>query len=533
MDEDAGRLNRASTARLIAVMAALLLFSEVVPLQITMVGVVLPKIGDAFPSSGNSTGWALNIMTLAGAASMPLVAKAADLYGKKRMLLIGGVLFLAGVVLCAVTTSWALFLVGRGLGAASYGMAAIVYGLIRDLMPRKWIPVAIAMAGTGFGASALLAPIASGLLTEHYGYHSIFWFLVVYMAVVTPLLVFAVPESPFRARGRIDFAGAALIGVGAGGVLVYLSEGSSWGWDSAFGLFCLIGGVALLGAFLWWESRTRHPMMELSLLRAPKVSMILAISAAAGFPIGVATYGITYIGETPKASTLEPGILAQAAAKAHVPVSALSPYLHFRGDIGYAEGFTVLQTAWHTLLFLTASALVFSPVGGLITKKAGARVVVIGAGVALLAASVLWWLYHNTWQEMAAAGVLYGVGFGFYYAAGPNLLVDAVPADRQAVASSMTAVFSSMLGAVGTAMIVPILASHTFQLVETVPGGKATVASIPQVYTSGAFADMFLFLGVPGAVLTVVLGIFLRTGRSAALGGAAEKPIEASAVATA
>jgi MFS family permease len=102
-DEDSGRLVNASSGRLIAILVALVLFSEVVPLQYTMVGVIIPKIGAAFPQSGNSTSWALTILGVVGAATMALVGKASDLVGKKRMLLAVSVFFLAGTVVCALT----------------------------------------------------------------------------------------------------------------------------------------------------------------------------------------------------------------------------------------------------------------------------------------------------------------------------------------------------------------------------------------------------------------------------------------------
>ena len=107
---------------------------------------------------------------------------------------------------------------------------------------------------TGFGASAVLAPLIGGVLTDHYSWRSIFWFLLIYIVVTTPLLAVVVPESPYRVKQKLDWFGSLLIGFGLAGVLVYISEGSSWGWGGS-NLIYLIGGVALLAIFVFWENR--------------------------------------------------------------------------------------------------------------------------------------------------------------------------------------------------------------------------------------------------------------------------------------
>jgi MFS family permease len=529
-DEDAGRLTTASTGRLIAILIALVLFSELVPFQYTMVGIIIPKIGAAFPASGTSTSWALTIIGVVGAATVALAGKAADLWGKKRTLLAISLFFLVGTVVCAVTSSWAVFLVGRGLQALSLGVPAIVYGVIRDLMPRRWIPVSVAIAGTGFGVSALVAPLIGGALADTYSWRSVFWFLLIYTAVTIPLLFLVVPESPFRARQRVDVIGAVLFGAGLAAVLVYLSEGASWGWGNIGCLAYLIGGVVALVAFVAWENHTSDPMMELSLLRSPKVSLVMAIAVSGTLLLTLPNFIIPYMFETPKASVLEHEIIAQTAAQQHVPASIVAQFVHFQGDLGYATGFSVFQLAWHIIIFTALASMLFSPLGGVIARRRGARLPLLIGSVALLAAFVLWWQFHTTWQEQAGIGILWGVGFGFYYASSPNLMMDAVPAERQGISAGMLAAFGGLGSALATALITPILTSHPFQLVATPPGGKPVVHDIPQVYTNAAYTQAYLLIGIIAAVVTVALVLVLRTGRSPARGGApAESPAPAAA----
>jgi MFS family permease len=517
--EDAGRLHDASAGRLIAILVTLVLFSEFVPLQYTMVGTIIPKIGLAFPSAGNSTSWALTVVGVVGAAVLVLAGKAADLWGKKRTLFIIAAFFLVGTVICAVTSNWGLFLVGRGFEATSFAIPSVVYGLLRDLMPRRWIPICVGFVATGLGVSSVLAPIIGGVLTDHYSWKSIFWFLVIYAVVTIPLVVFLVPESPLRTRQRFDLLGALMFGFGIGGVLIYLSEGENWGWGSMSNLAYLIGGVVLIAGFLIWESRISYPMMDLKLLRHPSVLLVMVASLFATAAATLPQFTLPYMFETPRKAVLESQVIAGVAAQQHLPPSLISRFITFRGDINYAAGFTVLQFAWHVVIFTSVSGMIIGPIAGYVARRYGARLPLILSGVSFLASFLLWSQFHSVWGQSAAIGVLWGAGFGCYYASGPNLLMDAVPAHTMGISSAMLAVFGSIGSSLATALATPILTAHPFQLVATPPGGKQVVSNIPQVYTDGGYTLAYLTIGVVVGVGVLLVALALRTGREGARGG--------------
>ncbi|MBY8858023.1 MFS transporter [Nocardia sp. CA2R105] len=519
--EDAGRIDSARWGRLVAILVALVLYSEIAPMQLGMVSIIVPKFAAAFPGAGAGVTWAVTIVGIAGGATMALLGKLGDLIGKKRMTLLCGLLFLIGALLCVLTSSWPLFLVGRALGGASWALTAVEYGLVRDLLPRKWIPVAIGVIGTGFGIGAVLTPIICGALTDHYSWRSVFWFLIIYVAVTTPLVMVFVPESPFRVKQRLDILGAVLFGSSIGLILLYISEGSSWGWGRATCLAYLIVGVVLLAAFIGWELRVPEPMIELSLLRSRAVAIPMAVAFLITLSIATVNIIIAYMFQTPKAPQLEGQVVAGAAAQAHVPPSLVEKFVTFRGDISYANGFSVLQMALHITVWTALFGMIFGVVGGWLCRRIGARLLLITSGVFLLVACALWIKWHSTWQEQVLIGVLYGITFGFYYAANPNLLIDAVPAERQGISAGMLAVFGSIGTSVGTAVFTAIVAAHPFQLVAN-QGGKTIVSNIPNVYTDTAYSLSYIVVGVVPAALAVLLAIALRTGRTPARGGASE-----------
>ena len=526
-EEDAGRLDSASRWRLIAVVGALVLFAEAITFQQAMISNIVPKLAASFPQAGANVTWSITILGVAGGATMALVGKAGDMIGKKRVLLICGVLFLIGCLVCAVTTNWGLFLAGRALCGISMGLSAAEYGIVRDLMPRRWIPVTVGVIGTGLGFSAIIGPIIAGWLTDAWSWRSVFWFLLIYMAVIMPIFMLAVPETPLRVRQRLDWLGAVLLGAGVGMSLIYLSEGSSWGWGKISCLTYLIVGLVLLAAFAAWEARTPQPMMELRLLRSPQVLIVMLCALLITAIISFTYIAIAYMFETPKEAQLKQQILAGAAAQSHQPLSVITALVHFQGDLSYATaGFSVLALAAHITLWTAAFGLVGGPLGGYLARRVGGRLPLLLSAALLLVACALWVPLHKTWPEQVAIGVLWGLGFGFYFGSNPNLLIDAVPASRQGVTGGMNAVFGSIGSAVGIAVFTAIVAAHPLKLATTVAGHTLT-STVPGVYTDSGYVLSYIVVGIVPAAIALILAFFLRSGRTPSRGGAPE-PVTAA-----
>lgn len=516
--EDAGRIAESRTVRLVFILIALVLYSEIAPMQLAAVSIIVPKIAVSFPGAGAGVTWASTIVGVAGGATIALVGKLGDRWGKRRITMICGVLFIVGTLLCVLTSSWPVFLAGRALGSASFALTALEYGLVRDLLPRKWIPIAVGVLGTGFGIGGVVTPIIVGALTDNGSWRSVFWFMLIYTAVTT-LLFFVVPETPLRAKVRLDVPGAVLFGASIATALVYVSEGSSWGWADLSCLAYLIVGVVLFIAWILWELRTPEPMMDLRLLAAPRVSILMGIAFFITLAISAVSIMVAYMFQTPKQAALEDGVLAAAASKAHQPVAVMAKIMTFRGDLSYANGMSTLSMALHITLWTALFMVVFGTLGGFLARRHGCRPLLIAAGAAMLAGSVVWVFYHSTWQEQVAVGVLYGLCGGFYYAANPNLLIDTIPAGLQGIGAAMLAVWGAVGTSVGTAIFTAVVAAHPFQVVAS-EAGHTIVTSVPQVYTNAGYSWAYVTVCAIPAFLALALALALRTGRSGARGGA-------------
>jgi MFS family permease len=490
---------------------------ESVAFQYLLINVSVRQIAPGFPQSGNNVSWMVTIVSLTGAATLALSGRIADLWGKKRMILVLGTVFLAGSLLCAMTSSWDLFLLGRGLQGTSLGIVFIGFGLVRDIMPRSWVPATIGILAAGVGIAGIAAPLIGGALLDHYSWRSLFWLLAVYMAVVIPPFALVVPESRLRVRARLDAIGAILVGVGAAAVLIYLSDGSGWGWTAGISLGYLAGGIILMALFWLWELKAANPLMDPALLRAPRVSMVLTIEFFGAAALAAPGYVAAYMFET-SGRAVKAAIVQGVAASAHLPVALAAKTIRFRGNIGYAHGFSLLQLVMHVLLWTSISVVVAASLGGLWARRAGSRIPLITGMAAITAGTAFLVPWHSAWPQQLAFGLIVGAGQGLFYATAPNLIVDAVPREQQGISAGMLGVSSGLGIAFGTAALTAILVQHPFQVIAISRAGQV-VRNTPQVYTSDGFGQVYLIVCVGGGLLALALALALKSGRTPATGG--------------
>ncbi|WP_433634924.1 MFS transporter [Nocardia sp. CA-120079] len=518
-----GRLDGASRARLFSLLAIIVLFSEIAPIQYTMVAAALQKIAPSFPQAGANITWAMIVFGLIGASASPLIGKMSDVWGKKRMFVACGVLFAVGCLVSAVTSSWALFLVGRCLQSFAIASVIVAYGLIRDLMPRKYVTIGLGVTSTGFGFSAALAPLLAGWLVDNYSWRAMFWFLFAFTVVMLPLVLVFVPESKLRVRERIDFVGATLISGGAALVLIYVDKGQDWGWGKPATLAWLIGGLALVLAFVVVERGASAPIMDMRLLLHPRVSLVILVALLASCIIGVQGYAIAYMVQTPSQDVIQGGVLAGTLAKVaqltgmQLPPEAVQVSL----DPGYTygNGFSLLDFAVRIALLQGLLTMVFGIVGGIVARKFGARLPLLVAVAVFAVVAIAQALAPHTWNVFLFTNAVFGLALGLYYAAAPNLIVEAVPQEQQGISVGMLGVTQSMGVAIGVAVVTAFVNAHPLQASVTVAGQPPQTSLIPQVFGDRGYELGFWF-GAVTVIAALILTLVMRHGRTPATGGA-------------
>ncbi|MFC4603969.1 MFS transporter [Rhodococcus kronopolitis] len=474
--------------RAFLLLALVILLVEVIPLAYNFVTPALPEIAGHFQTT--AVGWVITLVTLVLAATTPIMGKLGDIYGKKTVMLSASAVFGLGCLIAAVAPNFEIFLVGRGLQGAGMGILVLAYGLIRDVLPRELVPVAVGFIATGMGASTILGPIIGGYLIDNFGYTSVFWAQLAHVAVAGVLVALLVPESTLRVKSRLDIVGALILGAGAFVLLFGIGKATTWGFFDTRTLISVLGGLVILGGWLLYERRPAEPLVDLTLLFHKPVAKTLAASG-----------------------------LVQFVLISHAMLIPMFVMTDRALDLGYGFGRTALGVALFTIPTGIAS-MIAGPVGGHLSRRTGpALVLVVGAG-ALTVGSLMLAMMHDTTAQVILGQIVMGIGLGAASSALPNLIMGTVPATSQGIAGGMLNLFGSMGSAVGSQLAVAIL---------TVPGVLVAANHLTQYQESG-YVYAFAALAIAGG-LAAALGLSLHKHRldADALVAADDAPAEVAA----
>lgn len=467
-------------SRIILMCVVIIFFSEIATFEILMVLPALPHMAADLRTP--DIAWVASIVTLSGAVVLPLAGKFADRYGKKRVILTIGLIFVAGSIICATTQSFPVMLLGRALQGMMAGVVALSYGLVRDIIPRTYVPLALGAVVTGIGMGGIAGPFLAGWLVDGYGYRSVFWFMAIYIGVLLPLYAVLVAESPVRVRVAIDYPGAALLGLGAGLVLLGVGEGGSWGWGSGTTLGVLAMGAVLLAAFVVRQLRARTPLLDLRILTGPRFGLtVLAVGSVSYMMNAHAIITPTML-ETPR-----------------LPGNS------------YGAGLSVLDYAIWTFP-MGVVGMGAGPLGGWLAKRIGARQVLLASGGSFLVALFLASRLFTLQWEIGVMSLFMGFAVGFLHSANANLLQDALPARLGGVGNSVAGVMALLAGTTATTVSGAIMARHVT---------TADPTSHAVVHTDAAFTHAYLYAMCVG-LIGVLIALFMKHGRRPAQGGLVE-----------
>lgn len=420
MDQQA---ERRSTAYYVRILALLVLLVEITGLTYWMVTPALTAISEEYHTA--NIGWVVTAVTLVGAVTYALFGKLGDLFGKKKIAVTVTVIFALGAVLSAVAPSMGVMIAGRALQGAGITALALVYGLIRDLFPKRLVPIALGFVGAGFGASPIIGPPIAGFLIDNYSFRGVFWFLAVYSIAIAVLIATTVPESEVRIRARMDWAGVTLLGIGAVALLVGVGNAGTSGWLAPATLAPTIGGVLVLVLWIVYERRPSDPLIDPRLLKRRRISATMTTS----FFVQFALVGNSLL----------------------LPLFVMAPTRQ-----GYGFGVTATGAAMFVLVS-GLSGLVAGVLAGFAARRVGPRVT-LSVGVAGIAiGGALMALLHANPTQVVVAQLVFGIGLGACSASMSNMIVQSVPAEVQGVSGGMLNLFGSLGSSIGSQLMVVVL----------------------------------------------------------------------------
>jgi EmrB/QacA subfamily drug resistance transporter len=252
----------------------------------------LPRMAAELDSNATDLQWVISVYMLALGAFMVPAGRIGDIFGRRRALLAGIALFGLASALCAVAPSAALVIIFRGVqGVGAALIFPVSVSVLTNAFPAARASHAIGVAYGIAGLGNAAGPLVGGLLTQTLGWRWIFWLLVPIASAAFVIGTLTVPESSDDSvPRRIDVTGLALITLGIGLFTLTFDRAPSRGWLAPSTLVAFAGAIAVLVLFVFVENKVRWPLVDMSLFRNARFSILVVAGTLANIAYAVTIY---------------------------------------------------------------------------------------------------------------------------------------------------------------------------------------------------------------------------------------------------
>jgi EmrB/QacA subfamily drug resistance transporter len=252
----------------------------------------LPRMAADLHSDATDLQWVISVYMLTLGAFMVPAGRIGDVFGRRRALLAGIALFGLASALCAVAPTATLVIAFRALqGVGAALIFPVSVAVLTNAFPAVRAGHAIGLAYGIAGLGNAAGPLVGGLLTQTLGWRWIFWLLVPIVLVSLTIGALTVPESSDdTVPRRIDLTGLALITIGMGLFTLTFDRAPSWGWLAPGTIVAFAVSIAVLAAFVVAEGRVRWPLVDFSLFRNARFTVLVVAGTVANIAYAVTIY---------------------------------------------------------------------------------------------------------------------------------------------------------------------------------------------------------------------------------------------------
>jgi EmrB/QacA subfamily drug resistance transporter len=415
------------SARQRALLALVCSAQFLVVLDMTIVSVALPELQADLGLAGRDAHWVITAYAVAFGGFLLVGGRAADAFGRRRLLVTGGAAFTTASLVCGISPNALVLVLARGtqgvggalLSTAGFGLLVATF----EPGPRRTRAIAT-WASTG-SLGAVSGFVAGGVLTEVLGWRSIFLAVVPVGAALVVTAPRVLPESRAVGVARVDVVGAAFATAGVAALAFVVSAGAALGWHAPLLLAAAAVAIASLLAFAMRERGAAQPLLPSRLLRERSF-------ATAGL-VGVA-YGSTVLGT----------------------LMLLGLYLQRGRGLGALE-------AGALMVLLRVPAVGWARVAGRLVGRFGAQPFLV-VGSALLTTGGLAFAQlpaNGSLWNVVPGLILLGVAIPCLGVAVSTAALGAVPADEAGVASGLMTTFQWVGGSLGFAVVFALAGGTT------------------------------------------------------------------------
>ncbi len=392
----------------------------------TIVNLALPKIIDDFHITVSAAGWIATAYILANAIFVPVWGKLGDTLGRKKVYIMGFVVFIIGSILAGLSwnlSSMILFRVIQAIaGSADYPTAMAILAV--TYTDEKERAQALGIWSASFAAAAVFGPLIGGPLIDNFNWRAVFLINLPVGLVGLFMALTYIEESVSDKKTRVfDWFGAITLGISLSSFVLVLDKGIEWGWFSVSSLICYAVTIAFLGIFIRIESTHPEPIVDLKFFK----NDIFVQALMNNFIIFMGLMGSVFL----------------------VPVFAQT-FL----------GYTATQ-AGYIFIPMAVGLMLGAPIGGRLIGKVQTKYVI---SLSTLVAGLGLMLFlrldpRSTIIDAMAPLAVMAFGMGFGMAQRTNIVAAAVPIHEVGIASSVLALARNIAGAFGIAVFGTLLNS--------------------------------------------------------------------------
>ncbi len=428
---------------------------EVVDTSIT--NVALPHIQGNLGSTTSEAAWVVTSYGIANIITMPLAVMFGEIFGKKRYFIWSMIGFTLASIACGMATSLTGLILSRiAQGLFGGGLLAKAQGFLFEAFPPEKQGLVQAVFGICVIVGPVMGPTLGGWLTDNYNWRWIFFINIPIGIVATVLCQLFIPKDrpkDKKEKVHVDWLGIASLSVMLGSLQYVLEKGQDEDWfGSHFIVWATVATVIGAIVFFWHELRTKHPAVNLRIVRFKSVAVGLLFQGVVGFVL----FGVNYV----------------------IP--------------GFAQmmlGYTALQAGFLQVPSSLVTGFMF-PVVGASVGKIDARIMV-GVGITCLAVSS-WFLSPITlqwgWNDFLVSSLIRGFGLVLVFMPLTIAAVGDCPPEDIQTASSLLSLVRTLGGSIGIAVLATILSRredfHRAILVEKITPYSTEAMSRISQYTS-------------------------------------------------